>query len=103
MVRLIKPQQAQKAERAARRAQAATQPAKPTKAARAAAKPQPVLTATTDDNGRFTFKDVPPGDYAVAINLKKQANGKARVHVGPGKVANVTIEMREKPIPKTKL
>jgi hypothetical protein len=100
-VRLLNADQAAlKAQRHARRAQATSKPTKAEKAARAAAKPQPVLTTTTDDNGHFTFKDVPPGTYAVAINLQKQANGKARVYVTAGQVSTVTVELRVK---KTKL
>jgi hypothetical protein len=104
-VRLVQPVRAGQEPRKAARA-LATEPAKRGKAAkgdkaaraaRPAAKQQPVATATTDDDGKFTFNEVEPGDYVVAIALRGRANGRARVHVVAGKTSTVSIEMRERP------
>lgn len=96
-VRLIKPMR-QGEKPADARPQAAEpapgKPGKPGKGGGVGAKPEPVATTTTDENGRFTLADVPAGAYVVAAGAKGEGVGRARVNVIAGKTVNVTIQVQ---------
>ena|SRR2546421_702984 len=61
-------------------------------------KPQPLTTATTDADGKFTLEGVAAGDYIVMAGEKGQGRGKARVKVAAGESASVSIDLQP---PKT--
>ena len=52
---------------------------------------KPLQTATTDDAGKFTFKDVEPGDYVIVAGNKKTGTGRAKTHVVPSGIVNITV------------
>lgn len=52
---------------------------------------KPLQTATTDDAGKFTFSDLEPGDYVIVAGGKGTAHGRAKTHVVPSGIANVTV------------
>ena len=53
--------------------------------------------AITDENGAFTVKDVPAGEYDVEVWHEKLGKAKAKVKIGEdGKAEPLTIEMGEK-------
>ena len=47
-----------------------------------------VAMATADDEGRFRFRDIPPGKYRVIANPRKAVYRKAEVDVGLGASGN---------------
>ena len=60
-------------------------------------KREPVATTTTDREGKFTFKDVPAGDYVVRTHLRGQGMAVARVTVAAGKAADVALTLKPAP------
>jgi hypothetical protein len=74
----------------------ATQPAEPTQKRE---KHRPLLTATTDADGKFTLDGVAPGEYVVLANERGVGRGNAKVSVQAGDSATVTIDLQP---PKTK-
>jgi hypothetical protein len=52
---------------------------------------KPIQTATTDDAGKFTFNDVEPGDYVIVAGNKKTGTGRAKTHVVPSGIVNISI------------
>ena len=53
--------------------------------------PQPLMTATTDSNGKFTLTDVKPGDYVIIAGIHGEARGHERIAVTSGQTATVEI------------
>ena len=70
---------------------------KPAKAAGDKARPEPLATATTDKDGKFTFKDVAVGDYTLRTQLRGQGMAVARVTVAAGKTADVAMTLKQGP------
>ena len=60
-------------------------------------KRDPIATTTTDREGKFTFKDVPAGDYTVRTHLRGQGMAVARVTVAAGKSADVALTLKPAP------
>ena len=58
------------------------------------ARPKPLQTATTDDAGKATFKDVADGSYVVRANLKGSGRGNEKVTIADGKDATVSITLK---------
>jgi hypothetical protein len=56
------------------------------------AKRDPVATTTTDREGKFTFKNVTPGNYTVRTQMAV-----ARVSVAAGKTADVAMTLKPAP------
>jgi protocatechuate 3,4-dioxygenase beta subunit len=56
-------------------------------------RPVPVASATTDDDGKFTLKDVPAGNYVVLANLRGTGNAREKVTVKAGETAEVTLKL----------
>ncbi len=54
---------------------------------------QPVASATTDADGKFTMKDVPAGDYAVVARSKEKGIARARVTVVADQSATVSLTL----------
>jgi hypothetical protein len=50
---------------------------------------------TTGADGKFTFTDVPVGDYAIVAGGKGFGHGKSKVSVSADKAADVTIDLKE--------
>ncbi|HWR53648.1 MAG TPA: TonB-dependent receptor [Bryobacteraceae bacterium] len=48
----------------------------------------------TDDNGRYVFEGVPPGDYEVIAHMHGMADQRQSVKVGAGSVANLDFRLR---------
>ena len=76
----------------------ATQPSQSTAKGK---KHQPLATATTNADGKFTLEGVAPGDYIVMAGEKAQGRGKQRVTVTSGESASVSIDLQP-PKPKNK-
>ena len=58
-------------------------------------KPEPVATATTDSDGKFAFKDIAAGDYAVRTRMKGAGAANARVTVASGATAEVKLQLAQ--------
>jgi hypothetical protein len=86
------------ADPAAQPPQAQTFAAKGAKAAKAAAKPSkraPALKeTTTNDQGEFTFTDVPVGNYAIMAGGKTVGTGRAPAAVTAGNSATVSLTLK---------
>ena len=67
---------------------------KPAKEAKA--KPEPVAKVTSDAEGKFSIKDIPAGDYVLAVNLKAIGNAKQKVSVTEGGTATVNLTLAPK-------
>ena len=52
--------------------------------------------AVTDDNGNFTIKDVPPGDYTVEVWQEKLGTQDQKVDVKDGATANAAFSLKPK-------
>lgn len=52
---------------------------------------KPLQTVATDDAGKFTFNDVEPGDYVIVAGSKKTGTGRAKTHVVPSGIVNITV------------
>jgi hypothetical protein len=68
----------------------------PAAAAPAGEKPKPVAEAESGSDGAFSMKDVPAGDYVVAVNVKGQGAAREKVTVEAGKTATVTLTLKER-------
>jgi len=61
-------------------------------------RPQPIQTATTDKDGKFTMSDVPSGSYMVGVfDNDKKIYGRKPVTVEDGKTATVEIATSDTP------
>lgn len=60
--------------------------------------PTPVATAETGEDGKFTMKDVPAGQYMIGVrDPEKKLFGRAPVTVTAGQAATVTIKCSDTP------
>src|SRR5690348_3329487 len=57
-------------------------------------KRKPIQTQNTDEAGKFTFNDVEPGDYVIVAGGKKTGEGRAKTHVVPNGIVNVSIGIK---------
>jgi outer membrane receptor protein involved in Fe transport len=54
---------------------------------------QPARVATTDANGRFVFRNVPPRDYNIAFSALGKTPSTQRITVGRGQIAEANAEL----------
>jgi hypothetical protein len=47
-------------------------------------RPAPIAQGTSDQNGSFTFTDIPSGRYGVMAMMRKVGHGHVRVELSPG-------------------
>jgi hypothetical protein len=67
------------------------------------ARPEPLATATTDKDGKFTLEaTVPDGDYSVGTMVQDKGYGRDTVVVKDGKAdkAEVTLKLADRPAGK---
>ncbi|MEA2711194.1 MAG: Carboxypeptidase regulatory-like domain [Phycisphaerales bacterium] len=76
---------------------AADKPAKEGKRREKGDRPQPVATATTDSDGKFTMNDVPVGKYVVQANLRGQGAAREEIEVTAGGAKSVDLKLKDKP------
>jgi hypothetical protein len=68
----------------------------PAAAPAAGEKPKPVAEAESGNDGAFSMKDVPAGDYVLQTNVKGQGMAREKVTVEAGKTASVTLTLKER-------
>ena len=56
-------------------------------------RPQPLKTAVSDADGKFTMDDVPPGEYRLVAGLRGQPSGMQSVTVKAGEATTVEIKL----------
>jgi hypothetical protein len=56
-------------------------------------RPQPIKTAVTDADGKFTMDEVPPGEYRLVAGERGQAVGMKSVTVKAGEAVSVEIKL----------
>jgi hypothetical protein len=58
-------------------------------------RPQPLMTSTTDGDGKFTLS-LPAGEYLIVVGEKGEGRGHERVSVVAGQAASVAITLTAK-------
>jgi hypothetical protein len=56
--------------------------------------PKPVATAQTDNDGKFSMKDVPAGEYVAVVRARKLGNAHADVTVTAGQDTTVDLTLK---------